>query len=149
MNEAADWLRLAIRNWLTGNGSLTALGLTADDRQNARRWIRNKHIRAAFSLIPGDRFSDRLTALVSAIERLNRVRQGYRHQRQDGALFDALERAAYWAELPAERQLRTIIQDETADGFSLQMAANNIALKLFNEDYENDALPAGNHQDPR
>ncbi len=141
--DPADWLRLAIHRWLDNDGELTALGLTSIDRANARRWIRNKHIRAAFNLIPGDRFSDRLTALVSACERLNRVRQGYRHQRQDGALFDALERAAYWAELPAERQLRTIVQDETADGFSLQEAADNIVLKLFNEDDFNEQLSAG------
>ena len=140
--DPADWLRLAIRNWLSGDGELTALGLTAVDRANARRWIRNKHIRAAFNLIPGDRFSDRLTALVSACERLNRVRRGYRHQRQDGALFDALERAAYWAELPAERQLRTIVQDEMGDHFSLQTAADNIVLKIFHEDNFNDALSA-------
>ena len=143
MNGPADWLRLAIHRWLDNDGELTALGLTAVDRANARRWIRNKHIRAAFNLIPGDRFSDRLTALVAAVERLNRVRQGYRHQRQDGALFDALERAAYWAELPAERQLRTIVQDETADGFSLQEAADNIVLKLFTEDDFNEQLSAG------
>ena len=139
----ADWMRLAIHNWLSGAGELTALGLTADDRQNARRWIRNKHIRAAFNLIPGDRFSDRLTALVAACERLNRVRQGYRHQRQDGAIFDELEAAAEWAELPAERQLRTIVQDETADGFSLQETADKILMKLFNEEYRNDSVPAG------
>ena len=147
MNGPADWMRLAIRQWLVGNGELTALGLTAVDRQNARRWLRNRHIRNAWRMIPGDRFSDRLTALVAACERLNRVRQGYRHQRQDGALFDALERAAYWAELPAERQLRTIVQDETADGFSLQEAADNIVLKLFNEDDFNEQLPAGTNQE--
>ena len=141
--DPADWLRAAVARWLSGDGELTAMGLSGADRLAARRWLRNRHIRAAFNLIPGDRFSDRLTALVSACERLNRVRQGYRHQRQDGALFDALERAAYWAELPAERQLRTIVQDETADGFSLQEAADNIVLKLFNEDDFNEQLSAG------
>ena len=139
----ADWLRLAIHRWLDNDGELTALGLTAVDRANARRWLRNRHIRAAFALCQGDRFADRFTALLAACERLSRVRQGYRHQRQDGALFDALERAAYWAELPAERQLRTIVQDETADGFSLQEAADNIVLKLFNEDDFNEQLSAG------
>ena len=145
--DPANWMRLAVHRWLDNDGSLSALGLTSIDRANARRWIRNKHIRAAFNLIPGDRFADRLTALVAAVERLNRVRQGYRHQRQDGALFSELEAAAYWAELPAERQLRTIIQDETADGFSLQEAADNIVLKLFNEDNEYDSVPAGTNQD--
>ena len=141
--DPADWLRLAIHRWLDNDGELTALGLTSIDRANARRWIRNKHIRAAFNLIPGERFSDRLTALVAAVERLNRVRQGYRHQRQDGPLFSELEAAAYWAELPAERQLRTIIQDETEDGFRLQEAADNIVLKLFNGDDFNEQLSAG------
>ena len=139
MNEA-DWLRPAIARWLSGDGELTAMGLSGADRLAARRWLRNRHIRAAWNHCPGERFSDRLAALVAACERLNRVRQGYRHQRQDGALFDALERAAYWAELPAERQLRTIVQDETADGFSLQEAANNILMKLFHEDNTSDAL---------
>ena len=142
MNTAPDWLRPAIHRWLDNAGELTALGLTAVDRANARRWLRNRHIRAAFALCQGDKFSSRLAALLAAVERLNRVRQGYRHQRVDGALFDALERAAYWAELPAERQLRTIVQDEMGDHFSLQTAADNIVLKIFHEDNFNDALSA-------
>ena len=145
--DPADWLRLAIHRWLDNDGELTALGLTSIDRANARRWLRNRHIRAAWNHCPGERFSDRLAALVAACERLNRVRQGYRHQRQDGALFDALERAAYWAELPAERQLRTIVQDETADGFSLQEAADNIVLKIFHEDDFNEQLSVGTGQE--
>ena len=145
MNGPADWMRLAIRQWLVGNGELTALGLTAVDRANARRWIRNKHIRAAFNLIPGERFSDRLTALVAAVERLNRVRQGYRHQRQDGAIFSELEAAARWAELPAERQLRTILF-ENSDPFELQQEPGKIIMKLIHEDFENDFVPAGTDQ---
>ena len=140
--DPADWMRLAIRNWLSGNGELTAIGLTAVDRANARRWIRNKHIRAAFNLIPGDRFSDRLTALVAACERLNRVRQGYRHQRIDGALFSELEAAAYWAELPAGRQLRNVIC-ENNDPFELHETCCIINLKLLIQDFNDEQLSAG------
>ncbi len=138
--DPADWLRPAIARWLSGNGELTALGLTAVDRANARRWIRNKHIRAAFNLIPGERFSVRFAALLASIERLHRVRCGYRHQRQDGAVFTELELAAEWAELPAGRQLRTILF-ENSDPFELQQEPGKIIMKLIHEDFENDSVP--------
>ena len=139
-SDPPDWLRPAIARWLSGDGELTAMGLSGADRQAARRWLRNRHIRAAFALCQGDRFADRFTALLAACERLSRVRQGYRHQRVDGALFDALERAAYWAELPAERQLRTILF-ENSDPFELQQEPGKIIMKLIHEDFENDSLP--------
>ena len=148
MNGPADWLRLAVHNWLSGDGELTALGLTAVDRANARRWIRNKHIRAAWQLIPGDRFATRLAALVAACERIDRVARGYKHQRVVAPIFIELEMAAYWGTLPDERQLRTIVS-ETGDGFYFQEVSNNVVLKLFNEDYENDALSTRSYQDPR
>ena len=146
--DPADWLRLAIHRWLGNDGELTALGLTAVDRANARRWIRNKHIRAAWQLIPGDRFATRLAALVAACERIDRVARGYKHQRVVAPIFIELEMAAYWGTLPDERQLRTIVS-ETGDGFYFQEVSNNVVLKLFNEDYENDALSTRSYQDPR
>ena len=145
--DPADWLRLAIHRWLDNDGELTALGLTSIDRANARRWIRNKHIRAAWQLIPGDRFATRLAALVAACERIDRVARGYKHQRVVAPIFIELEMAAYWGTLPDERQLRTIVQDETADGFSLQEAADNIVLKIFHEDDFNEQLSVGTGQE--
>ena len=139
MNEA-DWLRLAIHNWLSGNGSLSALGLSSDDRQAARRWLRNRRIKAAFNLIPGDRFAARLAALVAAIERVDRVNHGYRHQRVVAPIFIELEAAARWGKLPDERQLRTIVS-ETDDSFYFQETADKILMKLFHEDNTSDALP--------
>ena len=139
MNEA-DWLRLAIHNWLSGNGSLSALGLSSDDRQAARRWLRNRRIKAAFNLIPGDRFAARLAALVAAIERVDRVNHGYRHQRVVAPIFIELEMAAHWGKLPDERQLRTIVS-ETDDSFYFQETADKILMKLFHEDNTSDALP--------
>ena len=135
------WLSGSVKNWLEG-AELTALGLTGYDRQVARLALRNQRIRAAFNLIPGDRFSDRLAALVAAIERLNRVRQGYRHQRIDGAVFDELERAAQWADLPAERQLRSIIC-EIADPLELHETDCIINLKSLIQDINDEQLPAG------
>ena len=146
--DPADWLRLAIHRWLDNDGELTALGLTADDRQAARRWLRNRRIRNAWNLCPGDKFSSRLAALVAAIERVDRVNHGYKHQRVVAPIFIELEMAAYWGTLPDERQLRTIVS-ETGDGFYFQEVSNNVVLKLFNEDYENDALSTRSYQDPR
>ena len=137
--DPADWLRLAIRNWLSGNGSLSALGLSSDDRQAARRWLRNRRIKAAFNLIPGDRFAARLSALVAAIERVDRVNHGYRHQRVVAPIFIELEMAAHWGKLPDERQLRTIVS-ETDDSFYFQETADKILMKLFHEDNTSDAL---------
>ena len=87
--------------------------------------------------------------LKEAIERLNRVRQGYRHQRQDGALFAELQVAAQWAEIPADRQLRSILC-EIEDPFQLRESAGMILMKFFHEDF-NDAfrVPSSNNQDPR
>ena len=138
--DPADWLRLAIHNWLAGNGSLSALGLSSDDRQAARRWLRNRRIKAAFNLIPGDRFAARLAALVAAIERVDRVNHGYRHQRVVAPIFIELEMAARWGKLPDERQLRTIVS-ETDDSFYFQETADKILMKLFHEDNTSDALP--------
>ena len=138
--DPADWLRLAIHNWLAGNGSLSALGLSSDDRQAARRWLRNRRIKAAFNLIPGDRFAARLSALVAAIERVDRVNHGYRHQRVVAPIFIELEMAARWGKLPDERQLRTIVS-ETDDSFYFQETADKILMKLFHEDNTSDALP--------
>ncbi len=139
MNEA-DWLRPAIARWLSGDGELTAMGLSGADRLAARRWLRNRHIRAAWNHCPGERFSVRFAALLASIERLHRVRCGYRHQRQDGAVFTELELAAEWAELPAGRQLRTILF-ENSDPFELQQEPGKILMKLFHEDNTSDALP--------
>ena len=138
--DPANWLRLAIHNWLSGNGSLSALGLSSDDRQAARRWLRNRRIKAAFNLIPGDRFAARLAALVAAIERVDRVNHGYRHQRVVAPIFIELEMAARWGKLPDERQLRTIVS-ETDDSFYFQETADKILMKLFHEDNTSDALP--------
>ena len=140
--DPADWLRLAIHRWLDNDGELTALGLTSIDRANARRWIRNKHIRAAWQLIPGDRFATRLAALVAACERIDRVARGYKHQRVVAPIFIELEMAAYWGTLPDERQLRTIVSEKD-DSFYFQETADKIIAKLFNEEYRNDsdALP--------
>ncbi len=137
--DPPDWLRLAIHNWLAGNGSLSALGLSSDDRQAARRWLRNRRIKAAFNLIPGDRFAARLAALVAAIERVDRVNHGYKHQRVVAPIFIELEMAAHWGKLPDERQLRTIVS-ETDDSFYFQETADKILMKLFHEDNTSDAL---------
>ena len=138
--DPADWLRLAIHNWLAGNGSLSALGLSSDDRQAARRWLRNRRIKAAWQLIPGDKFSSRLAALVAAVERVDRVNHGYKHQRVVAPIFIELEMAAHWGKLPDERQLRTIVS-ETDDSFYFQETADKILMKLFHEDNTSDALP--------
>ena len=140
--DPANWLRLAIHNWLSGNGSLSALGLSSDDRLAARRWLRNRRIKAAWQLIPGDKFSSRLAALVAAVERVDRVNHGYKHQRVVAPIFIELEMAAHWGKLPDERQLRTIVS-ETDDSFYFQETADKIIAKLFNEEYRNDsdALP--------
>ena len=142
MNGPADWLRLAIHRWLDNDGELTALGLTADDRQAARRWLRNRRIRNAWNLCPGDKFSSRLAALVAAVERVDRVNHGYKHQRVVAPIFIELEMAAHWGKLPDERQLRTIVS-ETDDSFYFQETADKIIAKLFNEDCCNEQLPAG------
>ena len=148
MNDPADWLRPAIARWLSGDGELTAMGLSGADRLAARRWLRNQHIRAAWRMIPGNRFSARFSALLAAVERLNRVRCGYRHQRQNGAIFDELEAAAEWADIPNERQLRTVIS-EKSEVFELQESTGMISLKCLIEDCCNDSVPARSCQDPR
>ena len=139
--DPANWLRLAIHNWLSGNGSLSALGLSSDDRLAARRWLRNRRIKAAWQLIPGDKFSSRLAALVAAVERVDRVNHGYKHQRVVAPIFIELEMAAHWGKLPDERQLRSIVS-ENNEAFPFQETSNNIILKILNEDEFNDALPA-------
>ena len=141
MNEA-DWLRPAIARWLSGDGELTAMGLSGADRLAARRWLRNRHIRNAWNHCPGERFSARFSALLAAVERLNRVRCGYRHQRQDGAVFTELELAAEWAELPAGRQLRNVIC-ENEDVFSLHETSSIINLKSLIQDINDEQLSAG------
>ena len=147
-SDPPDWLRPAIARWLSGDGELTAMGLSGADRQAARRWLRNRHIRAAFALCQGDRFADRFTALLAAVERLHRTRCGYRHQRQDGAIFSELEAAAEWADIPNERQLRTVIS-EKSEAFELQESTGMISLKCLIEDCCNECLPARSCQDPR
>ena len=97
-------------------------------------------IKAAWQLIPGDKFSSRLAALVAAVERVDRVNHGYKHQRVVAPIFIELEMAAHWGKLPDERQLRTIVS-ETDDSFYFQETADKIIAKLFNEEYRNDALP--------
>lgn len=139
--DQPDWLRPAIARWLSGDGELTAMGLSGADRLAARRWLRNRHIRAAWRHCPGDRFSVRFAALLAACERLNRVRQGYRHQRQDSTLFSELEAAAEWADIPNERQLRTVIS-EKSEAFELQESTGMMSLKCLIEDCCNECLPA-------
>lgn len=135
------WLQTAVQNWLNGD-ELSALGLTGSDRQAVRLSLRNRHIRAAWSHCPGERFSIRFSALLAACERLNRVRQGYRHQRQDSAIFDALEAAAQWAELPAGRQLRNVICE---NGGPLELHETDciINLKSLIQDIDDECLSAG------
>ena len=143
--DPPDWLRPAIHRWLSGDGELTALGLTGADRLAARRWLRNQHIRAAWNHCPGERFAVRFSALLAACERLSRVRQGYRHQRIDGALFSELEAAAEWAELPAGRQLRNVIC-ENEDAFSLHETSSIINLKSLIQDINDEQFSAESSQ---
>ena len=144
--DPPDWLRLAIHNWLAGNGSLSALGLSSDDRQAARRWLRNRRIKAAWQLIPGDKFSSRLAALVAAVERVDRVNHGYKHQRVVAPIFIELEMAAHWGKLPDERQLRSIVS-ENNEAFPFQETVNRIILKIFHEDDFNEQLSVGTGQE--
>ena len=93
------WLENALQAWLNG-ADLRALGLSGQDRQQARLVIRNHYLRAAWAQCPGDRFSIRFGVLCDAISRINRVRRGYQHLRKYGAIFDELEIAAQWGKLP-------------------------------------------------
>ena len=136
--ETLGWLKSALENWLDGSGELTALGLTGADRYQIRLALRNHHLCAAWTYCTGPCFSERFSILKAAIERLNRVRQGYQYQRQDGALFAELRAAAQWAEIPADRQLRSILC-EIGDPFQLHKPPVTIIMKFFHEDF-NDAF---------
>ena len=139
--ENRAWLKTAVRKWLNGN-ELDALGLTGSDRQAVRLSLRNQHIRAAWNHCPGERFSVRFTNLLAAVERLNRVRCGYRHQRVDGVIFSELEAAAEWAELPAGRQLRNVICE---NGGPLELHETDCIINLNSliQDFNDECLPAG------
>ena len=76
---------------------------------------------------------------MAAVERVDRVNHGYKHQRVVAPIFIDLEMAAHWGKLPDERQLRTIVSEKD-DSFYFQETADKILMKLFHEDNTSDAL---------
>jgi hypothetical protein len=114
----AAWIKASVHRWLDADAesetaqSLNGLGLTGNHRQIVRKRIRDFYIRAAFEKAPGESFAQKLQILENSINRIARIREGYRYASTPHTeVCDALKIAAHWGRLPKERQLRNLLQE--------------------------------------
>ncbi len=111
------WIKASIYRWIEADAesetapSLNGLGLSGTHRQAIRKSIRDYYIRAAFEKAPGESFPQKLQFLEASINRVARIREGYRHiPTPHTEVCDALKVAANWGRLPKERQLRNVLE---------------------------------------
>lgn len=114
----AAWIKASIHRWLDADAesetaqSLNGLGLTGTHRQIVRKIIRDFYICAAFEKAPGESFAQKLQVLENSINRIARVREGYRYiETPHTAVCDALKIAAHWGRLPKVRRIRSLLKE--------------------------------------
>lgn len=116
--DVANWIKASIRSWLDADAesetaqSLNGLGLTGNHRQMVRKRIRDFYICDAFEKAPGESFAQKLQVLENSINRIARVREGYRYiETPHAAVCDALKIAAHWGRLPKVRRIRSLLKE--------------------------------------